>query len=104
MMLSEFNEATGADLTPEQYKTIESVYIYHPIFDNVCEGVLPVVIKTAKDLAYLLYKIGGLQIFRDLEAEADAMKVFSDTLRSADDYVVKDSTQAAINALYMRYE
>ena len=103
MMLSEFNEATGAALTPEQYQTIERVYMYHPIFENLEEGVLPCEVKTAKDFAYLLYKIGSLQIFKDLEIVADSMKNLSELLNSEDE-VVNGSAKAGINWLYMRYE
>lgn len=104
MMLSEFNEATGAALTPEQYQTIEEVYMYHPIFENVEEGVLPVEIKTAKDLAYLLYKIGGLQIFKDLEGVAYSMKRLSEISRDGKSFLARDNAQHHINDIYMRYE
>jgi len=104
MMLSEFNEATGAGLTPEQYHIIERVYMYHPIFENLEEGVLPCEIKTAKDFAYLLYKIGDLQIFRDLDVVATAMNAFAVTVSGTNNDAVKESTKEAINALYMRYE
>lgn len=104
MMLTEFNEATGADLTPEQYEVIERVYMYHPIFENLEEGALPAEVNTAKDFAYLLYKIGSLQIFRDLESVAYTMEVFSETVRDVDNHALREITQEAINALYMRYE
>ena len=104
MMLSEFNEATGANLTPAQYETIEKVYTYHPSFENLEEGVLPYEIKTPKDFAYLLYKIGGLQIFQDLDIVADSMKHLSTMARDAKDPIVKKRIQDGINWLYMRYE
>lgn len=78
--------------------------MYHPIFEKLEEGVLPREIMTAKDFAYLLYKIGSLQIFRDLESVAHTMKVFSETVRNVDKHALREITQEAINALYMRYE
>ena len=104
MMLSEFNEATGAKMLPSQYEVVEKVYNYHPIFENLEEGALPCEIKTPKDFAYLLYNIGGLQIFQDLEIVADSMKSLSIMARDVKDPVVKKNIQDAINWHYMRYE
>lgn len=54
------------DYDLDDYKLIENVYTYHPLFDSI---------KYAKKAAALLYVIGGRNLFADLTPEAEAEKI-----------------------------
>ncbi len=69
MMREEFIELLGAQISEKDYRIIENVYTWHPIFDNAWYANM-----NPKSLAVFFYKIGGLQIFLDLKPVADEME------------------------------
>lgn len=61
MLKTEFEERLGEranELTPDQWKIIDYVYLNHPMFDD-------------KDKAAMLYKMYGVSIFKQLMPVAE---------------------------------
>lgn len=60
MMKQEFEQRIGAEVTPEEYKIIEHVYIWHPAIPNV----------NAKDVLAQIWKLGGMALIEDMDCRA----------------------------------
>lgn len=60
MMKQEFEQRIGAEVTPEEYKIIERVYMWHPSIPNV----------GGKDVIAQLWKIGGMALIEDMDHRA----------------------------------
>ena len=60
MMKQEFEQRIGAEVTPEQYKIIEHVYIWHPAIPNA----------GGKDVLAQIWKIGGMDLIEDMDHRA----------------------------------
>lgn len=68
----EFENEYGKPISNEHYKLIEFVYMYHPCIDS---GI-------GKSQVATLYKMCGLQVFRDMEQTAkEAQTLEEDILK-----------------------
>lgn len=68
MMKQEFEALVGQQVSAEDYKDIEFVYIYHPSIEHV----------DGKEQIASLYKIGGMRIIRDMIPSAQKMRTMTD--------------------------
>lgn len=73
MQKQEFEEKIGKPVTDEQYKAIETVYIWHPSVRNT----------SGKDEVAELYKSFGMAIFYDMLPRAMKAKDLDEQLQKA---------------------
>lgn len=107
MMKAEFEEMIGKSVVDEEYKVIESVYIWHPAINNttgkdqmktlytqfgfgVIRGMLPVAEK--------MEKLDGER--RELLAQLDTIKIREGLLAVGD--MELEETIEKVNELYMK--
>lgn len=76
MLKQEFENLIGAEVNQQAYDLIEFVYTWHPA------------IKDKRHCASL-YKVGGLWVFRDMEARASDAKALEDKLNDLDMQIAK---------------
>lgn len=60
MMKEEFEKIAGVQVTPEDYKEIEFVYLWHPSISET----------DGKNQIATLWNIGGLRLIRDMKETA----------------------------------
>ena len=60
MMKHEFEQRIDAEVTPEEYKVVEHVYIWHPAIPNV----------GGKDMLAQIWKLGGMDLIEDMDCRA----------------------------------
>lgn len=65
MMKQEFEQRIGAEVTQEQYRMIEHVYMWHPSIPNV----------GGKDVIAQLWKIGGMALIEDMDDRCVALEM-----------------------------
>ena len=61
MLKYEFEKLYGAEVSAEDYKLIEHIYMYHPLIPEV-DGKRKIV---------EIYKVGGMMLMRDMKPLAD---------------------------------
>ena len=71
MMKNEFEERIGAEVSTEEYRIVERVYMWHPAIPNV----------GGKDVIAQLYKLGGMALIEDMDIRATALEEESKSLR-----------------------
>lgn len=102
MMREEFCALLGAEIPEKDYRIIENVYTWHPLMDNACYADMD-----PKSLVVLFYKVGGLQIFREMTCDANTMKSLIDMRDQAKlkgDDVKAQRYQRTIDAMILSYE
>ena len=60
MMKQEFEQRIDAEVTPEEYKVVEHVYMWHPAIPNV----------GGKDMLAQIWKLGGMDLIEDMDCRA----------------------------------
>lgn len=60
MMKHEFEQRIGSEVTPEEYKVVEHVYMWHPAIPNV----------GGKDMLAQIWKLGGMDLIEDMDCRA----------------------------------
>lgn len=63
MLRGEFEYLIGKEVTDEEYKLIEKVYMYHPAIKA----------SGGKEQIAEIYKVGGMSVIRNMEETADLM-------------------------------
>ncbi len=72
MMKNEFEDLIHGSVTDEEYKLIETVYMWHPAIRNT----------SGKEEVAELYKSFGLVIFKDMYTRAMKLKEIDEEIRS----------------------
>ena len=60
MTREEFETLTEQSISPEDYKIVEFVYMYHPNVSNI----------TGKKYIAEIYKVGGIELIKDMRHNA----------------------------------
>lgn len=72
MMKQEFEKLIGSEISPENYKTVETVYMYHPLMAG----------ETPKQTIAEIYKIGGIGLIRDMLPTANKFAVLEESVEN----------------------
>lgn len=95
MLKEEFEALTGEKITPEAYQTIETVYMYHPLFSS-SETNMP------KQRIANVYKAGGMPLISEMRPTALKFKALEEELNKARTaYLAAKQTMENMHELYM---